>query len=253
MLSLIPLPAISAPIDQTDTIAAIPAEIAEVYRCGHWKHAGDEGHFRVIYFDFHYGNSLLYLQWIKETPQNANPYRVIRTLSIPEFNADDHLELIFKKPVCQKTTKGIAFDIAAESGHDQTIHRFRLTVFAEPGKYALKPVAARSQQTALPGEAHTTIGKVHTAAAQKDYSALEALMVTEFVWSFGGDGDARQAIAAWRANPSLLDKLARVTASVCSPLPDRSIECPRNAGRGYRARFVDTPAGWRMTSFVAGD
>lgn len=97
------------------------------------------------------------------------------------------------------------------------------------------------------------IQKVHGAAKAKNFSALEKLMVPEFLWSFGGDGDAKQAIDAWKTNPRALKELHRVTGSACAARRDGSVECPRNAGVSYRARFEKTAEGWRMVSFVEGD
>ncbi|MFD0930501.1 hypothetical protein ACFQ1T_12015 [Methylophilus glucosoxydans] len=105
----------------------------------------------------------------------------------------------------------------------------------------------------IPIEAQALISKVHAAASKKDTDALKKLMVTEFVWSFGGDGDAEQAIQAWKADPSLLKKLYRVTGRDCVKKVDQSIECPKNAGTSYRAGFKQTSEGWRMIYFVAGE
>jgi hypothetical protein len=102
-------------------------------------------------------------------------------------------------------------------------------------------------------EAQSVISKVHTAAKEKDTVTLKKLMVTEFIWSFGGDGNAEQAIQAWKADKSIFKKLYRVTGEGCITKPDHSIECPKNAGTGYRAGFKKTTEGWRMFYFVAGD
>jgi hypothetical protein len=102
-------------------------------------------------------------------------------------------------------------------------------------------------------EAQSVISKVHTAAKEKDTVALKKLMVTEFVWSFGGDANAEQAIQAWKADKSMLKELYRATGQDCIENPDHSIECPKNAGTGYRAGFKKTTEGWRMFYFVAGD
>ena len=105
----------------------------------------------------------------------------------------------------------------------------------------------------LDEEAAKVIRQVHFAAKRKDFASLEKLMVTEFVWSFGGDGDAKQALEEWRTNPSALGHLYRVTGMKCTVYSKDSIECPRNAGVSYRAGFERMPGGWRMTYFVAGD
>lgn len=102
-------------------------------------------------------------------------------------------------------------------------------------------------------EAQSVISKVHTAAKNKDTVALKKLMVTEFIWSFGGDANAEQAIQAWKADKSIFKKMYRATGQDCIEKSDYSIECPKNAGTGYRAGFKKTTEGWRMFYFVAGD
>ena len=42
----------------------------------------------------------------------------------------------------------------------------------------------------IPQDARKIIYQVHVAAKNRNVAALEKLMVSEFVWSFGGDGDA---------------------------------------------------------------
>lgn len=114
-------------------------------------------------------------------------------------------------------------------------------------------IAADGAVQAIPSQAQAVIQQVHRAAKAKDYSAIEKLMVQEFVWSFGGDGDAKQAIQAWKADPRAIKELHRVTGSQCVLVQDGSVECPSEAGIGYRARFKKTPEGWLMVSFVTGD
>ena len=105
----------------------------------------------------------------------------------------------------------------------------------------------------LPPGATAVSHAVHTAAGQQRHAALQRLMAPEFVWSFGGDADAQQAMATWKADPKALKALHRATGMPCAALPDGSVECPRSAGRAARARFEFTAQGWRMVSFVEGD
>ena len=114
----------------------------------------------------------------------------------------------------------------------------------------LQPVHAAQP---LPPGATAVIKAVHAAAGQQRHAALQQLMAPEFVWSFGGDADAQQAMATWKADPKALKALHRATGMPCAALPDGSVECPRSAGRAARARFESTAQGWRMVSFVAGD
>ena len=105
----------------------------------------------------------------------------------------------------------------------------------------------------IPIEAALTISKVNSAAQQNDFEALQLLMTTDFIWSFGGDASATQAIAEWRSNPDAIKQLIKVTGQPCTHNEDNTVECPRNAGLGYRAGFKITNAGWRMYYFVQGD
>ena len=105
----------------------------------------------------------------------------------------------------------------------------------------------------IPEDAQALIRAVGSAAGRQDFAALDKLMVREFTWSFGGDRDARQALAAWRADPRYLAQLSRATAAKCGYVTPKVIECPIKAGTGHRAGFERTTDGWRMSYFVAGD
>jgi hypothetical protein len=106
----------------------------------------------------------------------------------------------------------------------------------------------------IPDEATAVIRAVRTAAKTKDYATLRQLMVQDFTWSFGGDGDAHQAIEAWRQDRFALKQLYRVTSLRCVFRGSVNVvQCPPNAGLNYRAGFTKTEEGWRMSYFVAGD
>lgn len=110
------------------------------------------------------------------------------------------------------------------------------------------------ERSPLPAEAQAVINEVHAAAKTRNFAALRRLMVSEFTWSFGGDGDVDQAIEAWKRDPKVIGELYRVTGRRCSFRTDLSnIQCPPNAGYNYRAGFTKTEQGWRMSYFVAGD
>lgn len=105
----------------------------------------------------------------------------------------------------------------------------------------------------IPMEAALTISKVNSAAQYNNFEALQLLMTTDFIWSFGGDASATQAIAECKTNPDALKQLIQVTSQPCVTLSDNTVECPRNAGLGYRAGFKQSNLGWRMYYFVQGD
>jgi hypothetical protein len=113
--------------------------------------------------------------------------------------------------------------------------------------------AVAADAPAIPSEASIAIQKVSAAAKTRDFKALAALMTADFVWSFGGDADSQQAIAAWKSDPKAMNELAKATRSPCALQHDASVICPGGARLGYRARFIKTEAGWRMSSFVACD
>lgn len=104
-------------------------------------------------------------------------------------------------------------------------------------------------------EAKALVARVHAAAEARDFATLKSLMDPNFVSSFGGDGGIEEALASWRANPDQVHTLADVTESAdhCEALSNQTVECPANAGTGWRAGFGSSPSGWRMTYFVAGD
>ena len=133
-------PARAARIDVDERIAQIPAFITGVSTCGHWHDEHGNYLFRILHAGFFQGNSLLYVQWLREG--GAAP-ELLHSVSIAEFNADDHIELIFAQPRCIATRHGIRLNIVAESGHDLKKHHFRLEVSREPGKYRLREIGRR--------------------------------------------------------------------------------------------------------------
>jgi hypothetical protein len=118
---------------------------------------------------------------------------------------------------------------------------------------AMLIAASAIAKPVIPVKAKALISKVHVSASRKDFTALEQLMAKEFTWSFGGDGDSSQAIAAWREDPQYLKNLTRVTSLRCAYIDKEYIQCPANAGMAFRAGFKRLPEGWRMVYFVAGD
>ena len=105
----------------------------------------------------------------------------------------------------------------------------------------------------IPHAAKIVISETHRSAKLHNSKALLKLMVPNFVWSFGGDANAMQAIDSWLENPILFDELSRITSMDCISLDKYTVECPKNADTGYRAGFKKTTQGWRMEYFVEGD
>ena len=113
--------------------------------------------------------------------------------------------------------------------------------------------AYASQLSSVPKEAREVIAQVDKAAQANHYAALRSLMADEFSWSFGGDLDADQAIAAWREDKHYLTELHAVLKLGCYKSAPKKISCPGKGGFSFRAGFLTTPAGWRMEYFVEGD
>ena len=128
----------------------------------------------------------------------------------------------------------------------------RLAFFLLIAALTISPCVAMAGAP-IPTGARLVISSVHAAAAKRDLSALRVLMTDEFTWSFGGDSTAEQAIAAWRSDQNAVAALRRITGKSCGRISEQFIQCPQNAGISYRAGFTETPSGWRMAYFVAGD
>jgi hypothetical protein len=102
-------------------------------------------------------------------------------------------------------------------------------------------------------EASATIAELRCAAAARDLAKLRSLMTDEFIWSFGGDASADQAIAAWRDDSRYLDRLRATLERGCHRSGHDELECPGAGGGDFRAGLVKVPAGWRLYYLVAGD
>ena len=115
----------------------------------------------------------------------------------------------------------------------------------------LHPVA--DSALPIPRQAATVIHAVSRAAAGRDGAALRSAMHSEFIWSFGGDANAEQAIDEWFRHPHTLRALSKATQSPCAFGADKVIECPARAGSSHRAGFQRIHGEWKMVYFVAGD
>jgi hypothetical protein len=72
----------------------------------------------------------------------AQPPELVHILSIPDFNADDHIELMLDKPRCIDTAQGSRSSIKALSGHGK-YGRFDLQIFHEPGKNGIQDMSGK--------------------------------------------------------------------------------------------------------------
>ena len=127
-------PAFCAQILFNEQIDKISPYISNIKTCGSWNYDGKRGYYRVIHVGFFNGCSLLYIQWVKE---GEHP-KVVYTLSIDEFNADDHIEFLFDSPICKAISKGINIELNAVSGHDDIKRKIKIKVFHKFGTYNFK-------------------------------------------------------------------------------------------------------------------
>ena len=131
----------------------------------------------------------------------------------------------------------------------------RLSILTASVVFGVSPGVWPSQghAQAVPGEATKVIAGIRSAALARNYANLRAAMIPEFTWSFGGDGNADQAIAEWKTKSIYLKQLARVTGAKCGFRTATVIQCPAKSGNGFRAGFEVSDGSWRMIYFVAGE
>ena len=113
----------------------------------------------------------------------------------------------------------------------------------------------------LPPDASAVIDRVRQGAERSDWTALRSAMIREFLWSFGGDRDADQAIQEWKNRPEHVRELSRVLGMGCRVDTTRygdgtnaeRIICDGKGGMHFRAGFINKSEGWKLEYFVAGD
>src|SRR5256712_12143866 len=105
----------------------------------------------------------------------------------------------------------------------------------------LAAAAQTSRSEALPSGASTIIESALEAARVRDLTALRSLMITGFLWSFGGDRDVTQAVEAWESDSRYLDEMVRVLRQGChidSREYRQVASPPRVEGAGCRGATV---------------
>lgn len=108
--------------------------ITNIQTIGNWKYTNQKGFFRIIYVEYLYGCSWLYIQWMKEFSGEGFT-EIIKNISIYD---NDHHDNTFDKPRIIENEKGILIEYNADSGHDQKKYRIEIQVFNEPGQYKLR-------------------------------------------------------------------------------------------------------------------
>ena len=123
----------------------------------------------------------------------------------------------------------------------------------QPSTLAAASAFGQALAEGVPAEAAKVIEQVRQAANSKNYPELRKWMVSEFIWSFGGDASADQAMARWKQEPAYLRNLARVTYLKCAYRKDGYVQCPARTGTAFRAGFKQAGGTWQMEYFVEGD
>jgi hypothetical protein len=130
----------SAKINLDNEIKNIPAKIQNILSIGKWVYNKQTGYYRVIHIESYNGCSLLYIQWLINNKSSNYNQKILHTLSIKEFNADDHIELTFPMPRIVKLKNSIKIYITAESGHDDQEHSYEIDILSQFGKYKFKKI-----------------------------------------------------------------------------------------------------------------
>lgn len=128
-----------------------------------------------------------------------------------------------------------------------------LVLFAASG--AAYPKAKHSREL-IPAAASDLISNTAGWSTARDFGSLREVMTDNFVWSFGGDDGADNAVGEWRSDQRYLRALTNVLKLPCRPGDYNgtpAVECPGRRGLSFRAWFVETKAGWKFTAFVEGD
>lgn len=114
----------------------------------------------------------------------------------------------------------------------------------------------RRQHTPIPAAASDLISKTAAWSAARDFVSLRQVMTDNFVWSFGGDDGADNALTEWKGDQRYLPALTKVLQLPCRAADYNGtpgVECPGRRGLSFRAWFVQSQSGWRFTAFVEGD
>ena len=109
------------------------AHISNIYTCGSWKNNELSGFYRIIQYDFLFGCSWLYIQWMKDYKYDDTT-KALHTLSI---YTNDHHENTFEVPKYKATPTGIKLFYEAINGHNNKKYNIEIDVFNEFGKHKL--------------------------------------------------------------------------------------------------------------------
>ena len=113
------------------------------------------------------------------------------------------------------------------------------------------PLVALAQ---VPPEACASIARVREAASARDMKALRELMAPHFKWTLGPSSETPQeAIAVWNKAPQALAQLSAASGMKCELLTKELVQCPADAGMGYRAGFALEKGAWMLSHFLEGD
>jgi hypothetical protein len=123
----------------------------------------------------------------------------------------------------------------------------------EPAPSAAGPAADAYGD--LPAAATLAIDRLRAALLAGELDAARAQVSDDLVWALGAAPGAEQAMALWKADPSLVSALVRVIEAGCAVIEgSAAIECPAAPSPGdYRAVFRRAGEAWKLASFYAQD
>jgi hypothetical protein len=118
---------------------------------------------------------------------------------------------------------------------------------AKTAEQALKD-SKTPRWTAVPKEARPLLGLIWSK--RDDAKALRNVMEKQFIWSFGGDPDADQALVEWTEHPTLLARLPAALSGSCKR-EGTALTCSAKGSPRLVLELKDRC--WRWTAFVEGD
>lgn len=188
IILLITIQSFSAQWDYEHIVTNNFDKVTDVFTCGRWEDEEKSGVYRVIYTEFLYGCSWLYIQWIQINSIGSQD-KVIHTLSIYD---NDHHENLFEKPNFKENESGITLNYQASNGHSGTKTDIELNVFHEIGKYKLIETCAKYKVSDLEKNSKQFYIQILSGANKNDLLEKQKLLQesycikTEIVFSKNG-------------------------------------------------------------------
>jgi hypothetical protein len=107
----------------------------------------------------------------------------------------------------------------------------------------------------IPDAAAKMLASLSDTLAKRDYAGLRVFLADDVTWSLGGGTGADAAIAMWQADAQAFDAMVAAITTGCAKDGETKVACPGGPPVAGKYQLVLEPrgAGWKVTSFVAGD